>query len=142
MSVTTRVLLDPTRMPSTSAWADEIRKQGFAMDLDVEFDPKTFSGFLPCVHQGRPAGFEYFCQPDAELDDDIRRAAGSQRTLEISFVTHSDMRELVSAMIASGVLALLSDGIAWSDESGDSCSGPDAISLAREVESELTVDAP
>jgi hypothetical protein len=141
MSVTTRVLLDPARMPSTAAWADEIRTQGFGMDLDVEFDPKTFSGFLPCVHQGHPAGFEYFFQPDAELDDDVRRAAGSKRTLEISFVTHSDMRELISAMIASGVLALLSDGVVWSDESGESFSAQDAINLAREVESELTVGA-
>lgn len=107
------------------------------MDLDVEFDPKTFSGFLPCVHQGHPSGFEYYFQPDAELDDELRRAAGSKRTLEISFVTHSDMRELVSAMIASGVLALLSDGIVWSDESGDAFSGPDAISLARETEGEV-----
>lgn len=111
------------------------------MDLDVGFDPRTFSGFPPCVHQGQPAGFEYFFQADAELDDDIRRAAGSMRTLEISFITHSDMRELVSAMIASGVLALLSDGVVWSDESGDSFSGREAINIAREVESELTVGA-
>lgn len=107
------------------------------MELDVDFDPKTFSGFLPCKHHGQPAGFEYFFQPDAELDDDVRSAAGAQRTLEISFVTHSDMRELVSAMIASGVLALLSDGIVWSDESGEAFSAPDAITLARETEHEV-----
>lgn len=107
------------------------------MDLDQEFDPKTFSGFLPCVHQGHPSGFEYFFELNAKLDDEVRRAAGRGRTLAISFVTHSDMRELVTAMIASGVLALLSDGVIWSDESGDSFSGPDAISLARETEGEL-----
>ncbi len=107
------------------------------MDIDVVFDQKTFSGFLPCTHQGNPSGFEYFFQPDAALDDDVRSAAGSTRTLEISFVTHSDMRELVSAMIASGVLALLSDGIVWSDENGESLSGPDAIDLARETEGEV-----
>jgi hypothetical protein len=124
-------------MPSPAAWAREIRAQGFAMDLDEAFDPKTFSGFLPSGHQGQPAGFEYSFQPDAQLDDDVRRAAGSNRTLEISFITHSDLRELVSAMIASAVLALLSDGVVWSDESGESYSGPDAINLAREIESEL-----
>lgn len=137
MSVTQRVLLDPARLPTTVAWATAIRAQGFDMALDGDFDPKTFSGFLPCTHQGHPAGFEYGFQPDAELDDDVRSAAGNQRTLEISFVTHSDMRELVSAMIASGVLALLSDGVVWSDESGDSLSGPDAINLARETEHEV-----
>ena len=83
---------------------------------------------------GHPSGFEYFYKPDADLDDAVRTAAGSTRTLEISFVTHSDMRELVSAMIASGVLAVLSDGIVWSDESGESLPGPDAIELARETE--------
>lgn len=140
MSVTMRVLLDPARLPSTAAWAREIRSQGFAMDLDVGFDPKTFSGFLPCVHQGRPAGFEYFFQPDAELDVDVRQAAGRTRTLEISFVTHSDMRELVSSMIASGVLALLSDGVVWSDESGEAFSARDALDLARQTEGELKAE--
>jgi hypothetical protein len=137
MSVTMRVFLDPAAMPSPTAWAHEIRTRGFAMDLDVDFDPKTFSGFLPCVHQGHPAGFEYFFQPDAELDDELRRAAGRARTLEVSLVTHSDMRELVSSMIASGVLALLTDGVVWSDEAGESYSGPDAIDIARATEAEL-----
>lgn len=137
MSVTMRVLLDPSRVPSPEVWANEIRARGFAMDLDRDFDPTTFSGFLPCVHQGQPSGFEYDFQPEAELEDDVRRAAGDQRTLAISFVTHSDLRELVTAMIASAVLAQLSDGVVWSDESGEVLSGPDAIELARETEAEL-----
>ena len=134
MSVTQRVLLDPTRLPSIEDWAHEIRARGFALEIDTAVDPETFSGYLPCVHRGHASGFEYFLQRDAELDDDVRAAAGTQRTLEISFVTHSDMRELVTAMIASGVLALLSDGVVWSDESGEALSGLAAVDLARETE--------
>src|SRR5438105_2220218 len=106
MSITQRVLLEPARMPSVADWAREIRARGFEMDLDADFDPRTFSGFLPCVHHGHTSGFEYFFDPDAELDDDVRHAAGTQRTLAVSFVTHSDTRELVTSMIASGVLAV------------------------------------
>ena len=131
-----RVFLDPVRMPTPAVWAREIRARGFAMDLDVDFEPNTFSGFLPCVHQGQPAGFEYFYQPDVELDTDQRAAAG-ERTLEVSFATHSDMRELVSSMIASAVLAVLSDGIVWSDEAGESYSGAAALDIARETEAEV-----
>ena len=136
MSVTTRVLLDPTRMPSPTTWAREIRAQGFEADLDTEFDQRTFSGFLPCVHRGVPAGFEYFFEPDADLDDDVRAAVGMQRTLEVAFVTHSDMRELVTALIASAVLAYLADGIVWSDDSGEAYSPEDAIDLARQTEAD------
>lgn len=134
MSVTNRVFLDPARMPSTTEWARAIRAEGFAMDLDVNFDPETFSGFLPCVHQGHPSGFEYFYQSPA-APSDARRAA--DQTCEVAFVTHSDLRELVAGMIASGVLALLSDGVVWSDESGESFSARDAVELARETEREL-----
>lgn len=125
-------------MPTPAAWAQAIRAQGFAMDLDPDFDPTTFSGFLPCTHAGQPAGFEYYVESRPELDDDLRRAAGPTRTLEVSFVTHSDMRELVSAMIASGTLAVLTDGVVWSDESGAALAGPAALALARVVEAELT----
>jgi hypothetical protein len=134
MSVTSRVLLDPARMPLPVEWARAIRAHGFAMDLEVDFDPKTMSGFLPCTHGGHPSGFEYSFRADAELEAEVRLAAGVQRTLEISFVTHSDMRELVSSMIASAVLASMSDGIVWSDESSEVFSGSDAIEIARETE--------
>lgn len=136
MSVTFRVFLDPTRMPLPSAWAREIRAQGFALDLDTDFDPRTFSGFLPCVHQGQPTGFEYSFDPEPALEEDARRAAGN-RSLEISFATHSDMRELVSSMISSAVLASMTDGVVWSDESSEAFSAPDAIEIARETEGEL-----
>ena len=137
MSITTRVLLDPDRMPSAAEWARAIREQGFEMDFVVPFDPWSQSGFLPCLHQGQPAGFEYDVSPHSAVADEVRRAAGPERTLEVTFVTHSEMRELVSGMIASGVLALLADGIVWSDESGESVSGIEAIEIARATEREL-----
>jgi hypothetical protein len=137
MSVTTRVVLDPARMPSPAAWAREIRARGFAMDLDEEFDPPTFSGFLPCVHQGHASGFEYGFEPDPEIEAELRQAAGATRTLEITFVTHSDLRELVTAWIAAGALALLTDGVVWSDESGECLSGSEALAIARDTEREL-----
>src|SRR5688572_17847882 len=134
MSITTRVLLDPARLPSARVWGREIRAQGFAMDFAVDFDPTSHSAFLSCIHQGQPAGFEYYLEPNPELSAELRRVAGSERTVEITFVTHSDMRELVTAMIASSVLALLADGVVWSDESGEHLSAADAIQLARETE--------
>ena len=28
-----------------------------SLDLDTDFDVDTFSGFLPCTYDGKPAGF-------------------------------------------------------------------------------------
>ena len=37
-----------------------ITKRGFELQLDHDFDPFTFTGFLPCRLSERVTGFEYY----------------------------------------------------------------------------------
>ena len=43
-------------MLSPAAWQKAITQQGFDVTLDPDFDPVTFSGFLPARHNGHDAG--------------------------------------------------------------------------------------
>jgi hypothetical protein len=139
MSVGTSVFLRRSSMPSPAVWADAILKHGFKMELDREFDVATFSGFLPCKHEGKPAGFEYFFERVAEADAGLSKAELKRigdRDVMVSFVTHSDLRGLATAVIAAAVLTELSDGIFWDQESNELFSGTSALRHARDIEIE------
>ena len=119
MSICTTVFLRKSRMPEPTRWAAAIAARKFPMTMDTDFDVMTFSGFLPCSYDGRQAGFEYYC---AAVDrDEIRDVVEriGDRDLMISFVTHSNFRELMTATIASGVLCIEADGVLWDTEAGD-----------------------
>lgn len=138
MSVEMVVFLDRARLPSAAAWADAIRDAGFPMELDPEVDVETASGFWPCRYEGVDAGFEFFTD-EVRVDDlepSIARALGG-RALRISLVTHSDMRELMTSVIAGLVLASIVDGVFW-DSENEITPAKDALERARRFEVETS----
>ncbi len=138
MSVTLAVFLDRSSMPSPADWAKAIRSNGFDLDMDSDFDPASFSGFLPCKYGGSDAGFELFTEDvsGSELDEDVA-AQIAHRDPRIDFVTHSDLRELATAMVASGVLCAISDGVLWETEAGEIVSASRALEWARAGEASV-----
>ncbi|MDP2270256.1 MAG: hypothetical protein Q8N23_30700 [Archangium sp.] len=132
MSVGSSVFLKRSAMPTSARWAAAIREAGFPLKLDERFDVLTFDGFLPCEYQGVAAGFEYtFRAADTSALSAADRERVGDRDVEIVFTTHSGMRNLVSAIIAGGVLAQLSDGVHWDHEAGVISGGPEALEFAR-----------
>jgi hypothetical protein len=118
MSVVIQVFLAGERMPTPEQWARTLRTHGFDVDLDTDFDVRDFSGFLPCKYKGHDAGFEYYLEPAGPVieSDERLQAAIADRDSVVSFVTHSDFRELMTSVIASGVLCAISDGILFDDQ--------------------------
>lgn len=118
MSVVIQVFLAGERMPTPEQWAGTLRTHGFDVDLDTDFDVRDFSGFLPCKYKGHDAGFEYYFEPAGPVieSDERLQAAIADRDSVVSFVTHSDFRELMTSVIASGVLCAISDGILFDDQ--------------------------
>jgi hypothetical protein len=138
MSVSVIVFLRSERTPSSTAWQDGIQRHGFTVGLDLEFDPASFSGFLPCTYGGVASGFEYYLD-DAALDglDTAGRSLVGNRNKMISLVTHSDMREAATSAIAAGVLAAVADGVLYDAEGGEIVLGTDAANWAREQERQM-----
>jgi hypothetical protein len=136
MSVEIHVFLAGERMPTPEQWAATLRTHGFDVELDTDFDVRDFSGFLPCKYKGQDGGFEYYfgpIGPEIESNETLK-AAIVGRDCVVSFVTHSDFRELATSVIASGVLCAMSDGVLFDDQvTGASA----AIAWARDIETSI-----
>ncbi len=141
MSISRTVYLRRSSLPTSTDWALSIRTAGFEMDLPTDFDLAEMSGFLPCTYGGHEAGFEYWFDEASslELDDELRGSLG-ERDVAISFVTHADMRSLVTAVIAAAVLAATCDGIVHDEESDEVLLASEALASARELETEVAAD--
>jgi hypothetical protein len=132
------LFVNRSRVASPVDWANAIRSSGFEMEMDSDFDPDSFSGFLPCRYGGADAGFEYF-RDDAnkdELPDHVSLHVADRDTM-INFVTHSDLRELATSMIASAVLCAISDGVLWETEADELVPAARALEWARNREASI-----
>lgn len=100
--------------------------------MDDDFDPRTFSGYLPCKWKGEGAGFEiFFCEvAEFEFDGDLSAEIGD-RDVCISFVTRSSETDLMVAIAAAAVLCEKHDGVLLDEESGDFFPAKGAIADAR-----------
>jgi hypothetical protein len=138
MSVVMSLFLNRSRMPTPKDWAEAIRSNGFEMEMDSDFDAGSFTGFLPCKYGGQDAGFEYLRESvnRSELPDHASAQVG-ERDIVLSFVTHSDLRELASSLIASAVLCAISDGVLWDTESDEFIPASHALEWARSGEASV-----
>lgn len=110
MSVDLQVILDPSRMPTPTEWAAAVRASGFEADLDTDFDPATFSGFLPCLYKGKEAGFEYY-RGTLDPQEQVKRGVQAHQSCCVTFSTRSNYREFATSMICAAVLASRSNGM-------------------------------
>lgn len=111
MSVENNVFLRPGRLPAPAEWAAAIRDAGFELEIDSDFQWDEFEGFLPATYKGEPAGFELYVEDfDVSQLSDEEQAALGDRSLLVTLVTHSDMRQYMSSMVAAAVLCSIVDG--------------------------------
>jgi hypothetical protein len=138
MSVVMSLFVNRSRMPSPADWARAIRSSGFELELDSDFDPESFSGFLPCKYGGADAGFEYFREAvnRDELPDHVSVHVAERDTM-INFVTHSDLAELATSTIAGAVLCSISDGVLWDTEADELVPATGALAWARKGEATI-----
>lgn len=131
MSVDLIVYLRRSAMPAPSAWQRAIAATGLPVELDHDFDPDTFSGFLPCKLRGAVSGFEYFAGRLSPAEAaEVGAPPGSD--FSVTLVTHSDLKEFACSAVAAGVLALVSSGLLVDPQSGESFPAADAVAWATE----------
>jgi hypothetical protein len=128
MSVDLFVQLPTERMPTPQQWQDAITFHGFPLKLDTDFEVESFSGYLPCDFEGKPAGFEYFYE---------HTTTNGLQLIQIQFSTHSDITEFFGSAIAAAVLTEMSGGTLEDPQQGSFFKGAEAIAWVREVESDV-----
>lgn len=124
-------------MPTPEEWRDAIIKAGFPAELYVDFEPQTFSGFLPCPYEGEISGFEYYWIPEDEHEASVADDKSYFDT-SILFSIGSRPLELRSALAASSILAEMTDGKLVDNQTGDVISGPAAVQWARSLLSQIS----
>ncbi|WP_375758740.1 hypothetical protein [Corallococcus exercitus] len=133
MSITHSVFLRTQRLPTAAQLNAALDKAKIALRLDPKWNTRDDSGFWPATFQGYDAGFEWRVEPiaDAELEAKVRKRVAKQE-LVVSLVTRADLNQLASAVAVWGVLASITDGIAYAEESGDFFEPAHALELAQE----------
>jgi hypothetical protein len=131
VSVDLIVYLPRASMPEPARWAQAIRDAGFAFELDGDFDPDTATGFRPCQFRGLPSGFEYY---SSRLTEQEWQELGVPPTCDFSvnLVTHADLREFATALIAASVLCHMSGGVLVDPQAGKHYSAAGVLAWARE----------
>ncbi len=97
-------------MPTPDRWAKAIADAGFDVQLDTDFDVDKFAGFLPCKYKGVETGFEYFA---SQLSKDERAELELPDSCDfgVTLVTHADLREAATALVAASVLCKIAGGV-------------------------------
>ena len=130
--ITYNVFLDRTRLPAAADWARMIREAGFDVQLSTQFEPASFSGYLPCPDER--TGFEYYLEsfstPTLEIGDAGARAIGPRNAVaSLRFSGRAPDRDAASA--AAATLAAMTDGVLFDTEPGHFIAGDEALAWAR-----------
>ena len=132
------VYLRRSAMPTPQRWRAAIRDAGFPLDLGVDFDVDSSSGFRPCDLLGAAAGFEYYSSPVSESAR-AELAAPPDCDFSVMLTTGADERELAASIMAAGALCHASGGVLVDPQSGEDILAERALAWARQKFSEIEV---
>lgn len=96
--------LQSSNVPTRDQWQQAIDRAGFDLKLDVDLQPRSNVGFVPCKLKGMDSGVEMYFDDSAEFMDAFRQIA-SGCDCAISFRWGGSMQECACAMIACFALA-------------------------------------
>src|SRR5215204_7763181 len=143
MSVEIMVFIESSKMVSPIEWQEAIKENGFDMQIDANFDVVSKTGFLPCTYKGQLAGFEYYYS-DENSDDDFEETDDTEETdfvgdrdVSITLRTSSRILELMTSVIAAGVLCSITDGVLYDTYAGTYFTAKESINWAKENEAEI-----
>ena len=126
------VFLDRDRLPAAADWARVIREGGFETQLDTGFDPRSYSGYLPCPDDR--TGFEFYLEafdaPTDEIGEDGAKVIGARNAV-VSLRFSGRDSDRAAATAAAATLAAMTDGILFDTESGHFIAASEALAWAR-----------
>lgn len=131
VSVDIFVFLRKDRLNSTAESQARLDDLGIDLQLGVDAEPATHTGYWPSVLEGTPTGFEFYATPTHEGFAQTPPPSVGDRDYVANFVTHSDMRELKCGMLAAACLAIAAQGVAFDEET---MSGEDLLEQARAIQ--------
>jgi len=137
MSVDHVVFVRDDRLPTLEQWQAALARADSGIVLEKIDDLRAHTGYLPASHRGHDSGFEwYYGTIDEWFDGDPPEGLGDRQHVA-TFVTHSDMREFVCGMVAGAVLAQVSIGMVYDEDSDELIDAHAALEIARGTEKKI-----
>jgi hypothetical protein len=125
------VFLDCDRVPAATDWARAIREAGFETQLNTAFDPRAYSGYLPCPDDR--TGFEFYLEgfgaPTDEVGEQGAKVIGSRNAV-ISLRFSGRDSDRAAAAAAAATLAVMADGVLFASDVGHFIAASDALAWA------------
>jgi hypothetical protein len=142
MSIEIHVLLKNSNIPSVAQWQQAIHAAGFDLMLDHTFSVREHSGFLLATYKGIETGFEFDLSNNSDIISTYSDVVAhiENRDLSANFRWGGRLTECVAALIASAILAKLSDGIVYDPQSETFETGDEALRSVRQLIPNLVVD--
>jgi hypothetical protein len=128
------VFLKRSDMPTPEQWQQAITKSGFELQLDHDFDPFVFTGFLPCKLSGNVTGFEYYFSAKGDIAGPETYLAASTTPFDsvVTFVWGGNLTEMAAVMMAAGSLADSCPSLMHDPQDDSSINNEDALGYARQ----------
>jgi hypothetical protein len=134
MSAEIYVFLARSAMPAPDQWQQAIASAGFPLKLDTDFDPFTFTGFLPCDLRGHASGFEYFFLPKEQIAEEFTYLAPRVKAFDsvVMLVWGSSLEEMACAVMAAATLAAATPALLYAPEDDSAVDSANALGYAKE----------
>jgi len=134
MSLEIYVFLERSAMLTPVQWQSAITEAGFAVALDIDFDPFTFTGFLPCQLNGHSAGFEYYFHPKEQIAEEFTYLAPRVKAFDsvVMLVWGGSLEEMACAVMAASALAASTPSLLYAPEDDSAVEGTRALGYAKE----------
>ncbi|WP_087750417.1 hypothetical protein [Paraburkholderia caledonica] len=131
MSYDLMVYLWDDAMPMATDWQDRIVDEGFPVKLSSDFETQSMAGFFPVSMYGSQSGFEYlYRHADDEELFEVGLLGKANRSALFS-AKDNEPKEKIAALMASSVLAAMTQGKLVDPQSGESLDGDAAIHWAK-----------
>lgn len=124
------VYLKKCQMPTPIQWREEVFEMGFPVRLDHDFDPDSFTGFLPCHVFGAQSGFEFYTSPVSWLDRQ-ELLLPPEVDYAVQFLTVRGPLGIACVLAAASVLARMAEGCIDSPDSGKVIAGNHCVDWAK-----------
>lgn len=137
MSVDSFVFLRSDRLPTVAELQRAMDEAATGIRLEDVGDPRVHTGYWPMLHKGQQSGFEWHIRDASDLSELSLPGNLGDRDSVIHFITHSDLREYMCAVLTGAIIAHHSDGLFYDEESDALIDGESAMEIAKQVESML-----
>jgi hypothetical protein len=120
-------------MPDVRRWQAGIDAAGFELRLDSSLVVETDTGYLPVKMKGRDSGFEFDLSPVSDVLEAYpelkTKVAGRDRSANFRWGGH--LAEMACALVASAILATLTDGLLFDPQEGTLSDSASAVNRTR-----------